>query len=73
VILIVPFALDMLEDFLEDGQLTLDPVWTPTAVLGAVVFVVLRTLKKKGCHRPRPVRHVDEDVERLGESTGWAC
>jgi len=47
VILIVPFLLDLLEDFLEDGQLTLDPVWTPTAVLGVVVFVVLRTLKKR--------------------------
>ena len=51
LILIAPFLLDLLEDFLEEGRLTLDPVWTPTAVLGAVVFVVLRTLKKRGRRR----------------------
>jgi protein-S-isoprenylcysteine O-methyltransferase Ste14 len=52
LILIAPFLLDLLEDFLEEGRLTLDPVWTPTAVLGAAVFVVLRTLKKRS-HRQR--------------------
>jgi hypothetical protein len=54
VILIVPFVLDLLEDFLEEGQLALDPVWTPTAVLGVIMFVVLRRLKKSGCRRSRP-------------------
>jgi protein-S-isoprenylcysteine O-methyltransferase Ste14 len=54
VILIVPFVLDLLEDFLEEGQLALDPVWTPTAVLGVIMFVVLRRLKKSGRHRSRP-------------------
>jgi protein-S-isoprenylcysteine O-methyltransferase Ste14 len=46
LILISPFFLDLAEDFQDTGELVLDPVWSVTAVLGVLLFVVVRYLKK---------------------------
>jgi len=51
LILTAPVVLDGIEDYLEHGVLTSDPVWTATALGGASIFVVLRTLKKRGVLR----------------------
>ncbi len=48
VILVTPMFLDMTEDFYSTGHLLLDPLWTGVASAGALVFVILRTLKKRG-------------------------
>jgi len=47
LILVVPLILDVAEDLHETGAFDLDPVWTVTAVIGSVLFVVLRFLKKR--------------------------
>jgi protein-S-isoprenylcysteine O-methyltransferase Ste14 len=46
LILVAPFFLDMAEDFQDTGQLVFDPVWTATATVGVLLFVILRYLKK---------------------------
>jgi Phospholipid methyltransferase len=46
LILVAPFFLDMAEDFQDTGRLVFDPVWTVTATVGVVLFVILRYLKK---------------------------
>jgi len=46
LILVAPFFLDMAEDFQDTGRLVFDPVWTVTAALGVLLFVILRYLKK---------------------------
>ncbi len=48
LILIAPLVLDVAEDFIAEGVLTFDPVWVSTALIGAGIFVVLRTIKKRG-------------------------
>jgi protein-S-isoprenylcysteine O-methyltransferase Ste14 len=47
VILIAPCFLDILEDLHTTGEFDLDPVWTATAIVGALSFAVLRFLKKR--------------------------
>jgi protein-S-isoprenylcysteine O-methyltransferase Ste14 len=44
--------LDILEDYAALGRFELDPVWTATALLGAILFAVMWTRKKLR----RPVR-----------------
>jgi protein-S-isoprenylcysteine O-methyltransferase Ste14 len=53
LILIAPMLLDAIEDAIEEGVVALDPVWTVTALVGTVLFVVLRALKKRQGGRPR--------------------
>lgn len=47
VVLVTPLGLDIVEDYLETGTFDLDPLWTVTAVVGAVLFLVIRALKKR--------------------------
>jgi protein-S-isoprenylcysteine O-methyltransferase Ste14 len=47
LLLIAPFFLDIVEDLHETGEFDLDPVWTVTALVGVVVFLVFRFLKKR--------------------------
>jgi protein-S-isoprenylcysteine O-methyltransferase Ste14 len=47
IVLVAPFFLDMLEDLDETGVMTLEPVWTVTALIGALLFVIVRFLKKR--------------------------
>ena len=53
LILVAPLVLDVVEDYLEHGVLMFDPVWTATTLAGASIFVVLRTLKKRGLYGAR--------------------
>jgi protein-S-isoprenylcysteine O-methyltransferase Ste14 len=46
LILMLPFFLDIAEDFQDTGELVIDPVWAVTAVLGVLLFVIVRYLKK---------------------------
>jgi protein-S-isoprenylcysteine O-methyltransferase Ste14 len=46
LILILPMVLDVAEDFADTGRFDLDPLWTPVALLGLVLFLTLRFLKK---------------------------
>ncbi len=46
LILVAPCLLDILEDFHDTGAFDLDLVWTAVGVLGAVLFVVLRWVKR---------------------------
>jgi protein-S-isoprenylcysteine O-methyltransferase Ste14 len=46
------FVLDILEDWIVRGELTLDPVWTFVATAGALFFVVM-WLRKKILRAPR--------------------
>jgi hypothetical protein len=48
LILIAPLVLDVAEDLIAEGVLTFDAVWVATALIGAGIFVVLRTIKKRG-------------------------
>jgi len=51
-----PFlVLDVLQEFAITGRLTLDPLWTALFTVGAVLFVVLRTMKKRGLLADRGV------------------
>ncbi len=47
LILVLPMLLDAAEDLVDTGAFDLDPVWTPAAVVGIVLFVVFRFLKKR--------------------------
>ena len=40
-------VLELIEDWIVEKKLVWDPIWTVLFILGFVVFVVLRTLKKK--------------------------
>ena len=40
------FFLDVMEDVAAEGRFELDPVWTPVAALGVLLFVVMWTRKK---------------------------
>lgn len=46
LILVLPILLDVAEDFVETGTFDLDPLWTPVALLGLVLFLAFRFLKK---------------------------
>lgn len=48
VILVTPLPIELAEHLIQDRALTLDPIWTVTALVGAVSFVFLRALKKQG-------------------------
>ena len=41
-------ALDVLQEVVITRRLTFDPLWTGLFAVGAVLFVVLRTMKKRG-------------------------
>lgn len=41
-------TLDVLQDLVITRRLTFDPLWTGLFVFGSVLFVVLRTMKKRG-------------------------
>jgi hypothetical protein len=41
------FVLELTEDYYLDGRLELDPLWTVILGIGLVVFLVLRTIKKR--------------------------
>ena len=47
LVLVLPFALDVVEDFHETGALDLDPVWTATAAIGLVFYLAVRLLAKR--------------------------
>jgi len=51
LILITPLGLDVAANLARRGVLEFDPVWGSLAMVGAIVFVVLRTIKKR---TPRP-------------------
>jgi protein-S-isoprenylcysteine O-methyltransferase Ste14 len=51
IVLIVPFLLDLVEDFLETNTLVFDPVWASMAVLGMMSLVASRMLTGAS---PRP-------------------
>jgi protein-S-isoprenylcysteine O-methyltransferase Ste14 len=46
LILVAPLFLDVAEDFVETGTFDLDPLWTPVAIVGALLFLTFRLLKK---------------------------
>jgi protein-S-isoprenylcysteine O-methyltransferase Ste14 len=50
VILVAPFFLDLLEDFGETGTLTLEPLWTVTVLVGVIIFLGFRFVKKRTRH-----------------------
>jgi len=41
-------TLDVLQDLVITRQLTFDPLWTGLFAIGSVLFVILRTMKKRG-------------------------
>jgi protein-S-isoprenylcysteine O-methyltransferase Ste14 len=47
LVLTAPFGLEVIEGLFETGTVHLDPVWGMSAVVGLVVFGVLRRLKKQ--------------------------
>jgi protein-S-isoprenylcysteine O-methyltransferase Ste14 len=51
VILVTPLAIEMAEHFAEHRTFALDPIWAPTALVGAATFIVGRVLKKHGRSR----------------------
>ena len=48
------FVLDLVEDYVVNGRLMLDPLWTTLFLAGVIFFVVMRTLKKQGRLTRRP-------------------
>jgi 4-amino-4-deoxy-L-arabinose transferase-like glycosyltransferase/protein-S-isoprenylcysteine O-methyltransferase Ste14/membrane-associated phospholipid phosphatase len=51
MIFVIPFFLDLVEDFLETDDLVFDPVWAGVAVLGMILLVTSRMLTGPS---PRP-------------------
>jgi protein-S-isoprenylcysteine O-methyltransferase Ste14 len=53
VVLVAPLLLDVVEDVHETGRFDLDPLWTVVALIGVLVFITVRFLKKRtGVLRP---------------------
>lgn len=46
VVLVAPFIIKVLEDLVQTGTITFEPLWTMAAVAGAVIFLALRVVKK---------------------------
>jgi protein-S-isoprenylcysteine O-methyltransferase Ste14 len=46
-IILTMFVLELTEDYYVDGRLELDPFWTAWLGIGLVVYLVLRTIKKR--------------------------
>lgn len=47
LIFVMPLIVDVMEDFIEEGMLDLDVVWTVVAAAGLVIFVAFRLVKKR--------------------------
>jgi protein-S-isoprenylcysteine O-methyltransferase Ste14 len=45
-VILLMFILEVIEDYVVKGELKLDPVWTVLLVFSAVVYIILRTLKR---------------------------